>query len=187
MFADRNPTGVATGGEGNVYVASEDKVQKFNRRGEVVKSVGKKGRNAGEFDWPYGVRHHNHQVYVCDSNNGRVQVFDSNLNFVQSFGIRGDGPGQLKEPMDIDFDCQANIYVLDCEKHHVLVFSERGQYQHEFGQNELGLPQGLCVSDNYVYITDGKEGCCHVSVFRTAGEFVNSLDMVKVNSASLMA
>ena len=46
VFVDRNPTGIATDGEGNVYVASEDKVQKFNRRGEVVKSVGKKGRNA---------------------------------------------------------------------------------------------------------------------------------------------
>ena len=76
--------------------------------------------------------------------------------------------------MDIDFDCQANIYVLDCEKHRVLVFSEHGQYWHEFGQNELSLPQGLCVCDNYVYITDCKEGCCHVSVFCTSGEFVNS-------------
>ena len=174
MFEGKNPTGIATDGEGNVYVASEDKVQKFNRRGEVIKSVGKKGRSAGEFDWPYGVRYHNHQVYVCDSNNGRVQVFDSNLNFVQSFGTRGDAPGQLKEPVDIDFDCQANIYVLDCEEHRVLVFRENGQYWHEFGQNELGLPQGLCVHDNYVYITDCKEGCCHVSMFCTSGEFVNS-------------
>ena len=94
----------------------------------------------------------------------------------------------FKEPVDIDFDCQANIYVLDCEKHWVLVFSEHGRYWHEFGQNELGLPQGLCVRDNYVYITDCKEGCCHVSVFCTSGEFVNSFGyMVEVNSASLMA
>ena len=69
---------------------------------------------------------------------------------------------------------KANTYVLDCQKHRVLVFSEHGRYRHEFGQNELVLPRGLCVSGNYVYITDGKEGCCHVSVFRISGEFVNS-------------
>ena len=33
-----------------------------------------------------------------------VQVFNSNLKFVRSFGIRGD-------PVDIDFDHQGNMYV----------------------------------------------------------------------------
>ena len=76
-FGDGWPMGIATDGEGNVYVASgrlnvasSHKVQKFNRRGELVKSVGKWGRNSGEFKYPWGVRYHNHQVYVCDSNNG---------------------------------------------------------------------------------------------------------------------
>ena len=47
-----------------MYVASTDhEVQKFNRRGEVVKSVGENGGNAGEFDGPFGVKYHNDQVY----------------------------------------------------------------------------------------------------------------------------
>ena len=58
-FGDGLPTGITTDGEGNVYVASTDhKVQKFNRRGEVVKSVGENGGNAGEFDGPFGVKYH---------------------------------------------------------------------------------------------------------------------------------
>ena len=40
-FGARCPTGIATDGESNVYVTSAQKVQKFNRHGEVVKSVGK--------------------------------------------------------------------------------------------------------------------------------------------------
>ena len=119
-----------------MYVVSDaHKVQKFNRRGEVVKSFGKKGRNVGEFSYPLGAQYHNHQVYVCDKDNGRVQVFDSNLNFVRSFGTRGDGPGQLNQPMDIDFDTQGNIYVVNSNKDEVLAFSEDGQYLHHFGQN----------------------------------------------------
>ena len=50
------PTGIATDGEGNVYVASSHqtmtnahKMQKFNRRGDVVKSVGKWGRHVRGF------------------------------------------------------------------------------------------------------------------------------------------
>ena len=172
-FGYGNPTGIATDSEGNVYVASAGhKVKKLNRNGEVVKSVGKWGKNIGEFGFPQGVRYHNDKVYVCDSGNARVQVFDSDLNFVRLFGTRGDGPDQLKEPRDIDFDAQGNIYVVDFNKCQVLVFSEDGQYLRHFDEKGWGRlygPTGLCVSGDYVYVTEW-----YVSVFRTSGEFVCS-------------
>ena len=180
-FGDEVPAGIATDSEGNayvasVYVASGDKVQKLNRRGELVKSVGKKGRNVGEFNGAVGVMYYNNKVYVCDNGNGRVQVFDSNLNFVRSFG-HGVGPGQLKVPCDIDFDTQGNIYVVDSCQHEVLVFGDDGQYLRHFGEGERGKgeltdPEGLCVSGDYVYVTERYNH--RVSVFRTSGEFVHS-------------
>ena len=174
-FGDGGPTGIATDGEGNVYVASDHKVQKFNRHGEVVKLVRK--RSSCEFEYPWGVRFHNHQVYMCDSSNGRVQVFDSGLHFVRSFGTHGDGPGQLKKPEDIGFDSRENIYVLDGDKHQVVVFREDGQYLRHFGQKgqgkgELSGPTGLCVRGDYVYVTERWN--YRVSVFRTSGEFAHS-------------
>ena len=190
MGSEREPElgfGIATDGEGNVYVASghesiasAHKMQKFNRYGQLVKSIGKWGRSPGEFDYPRGVRYYNHQVYVCDSDNARVQVFDSNLNFVRSFGTTGDGPGQLKEPRDIDFDAQGNIYLLDFatwSSDVVQVFSEDGQYLHHFDRNVSGEgwligPQGLCVSGDYMYVTEDSN--TKVSVFCTSGEFVCS-------------
>ena len=60
-FEDGGPTGITTDSEGNVYVTSEDhKLHKFNRRGKVVKSVGKKGESVGEFKEPFNVQYHNH-------------------------------------------------------------------------------------------------------------------------------
>ena len=177
-FGYGEPIGIATDSEGNVYIASAGhKVKKFNRRGELVKSVGKWGENVGEFNFPQGVRYHNHQVYVCDCGIGRVQVFDSDLNFVRSFGTYDDGPGQLITPNDIDFDTRGNIYVVDYIKNQVVVFREDGQYLRHFGQKgrgkgEFSSPQGLCVSRDYVYVTESINNC--VSVFRTSGEFVHS-------------
>ena len=160
---------------GSVYITTEDHiVQKFSRCGELVKAVGKKGLNAGEFDC---IRYHNHKVYVCDSGNGRVQVFDCNLNFISSFVTHGDGPGRLKKPRDIDFDAQGNAYVVDYEKHQVLVFSDDGQYLHHFGQRgrdhgELNGPRGLCVSGDCVYVVEHWND--RISVHLVSGQFVHS-------------
>ena len=187
-FGARCPTGVTTDGEGNVYVTSAHKVQKFNRHGEVVKSVGKEGLNVREFKYPWGVKYHKHQVYVCDSHNGRVQVFDSNLNFVRSFGIHGDGPGELVDPRDISFDCRGNIYVIDFEKHQLLVFSEDGQYLRYIGQRgrgkgDLQYPVGVYTSGDYVYITEW--GNNRISVFCTSGKFVLSFGMDEAGGSEL--
>ena len=177
-FGGGHPRGIAADGDGSVFITSDDhKLWKFSRRGELVKSIGKRGGNAGEFDYPIGVRYRNHQVYVCDSDNAGVQVFDSNLNFLRTFGTRGDGPGQLKDPRDLDFDTQGNIYVVDWGKHQVLVFSEDGQYLRHIGREgkskgELYYPRGLCVSGDCVYVAECSNN--RISVFQTSGQFVHS-------------
>ena len=115
-------------------------------------------------------------------------MFDSNLNFVRSFGTHGDGPGQLKGPVDIDFDTQGNIFIADCHKCQVLVFSEDGQYLRHFShwgriKGELNDPKGLRVIGDYVYVS---EECNHrVSVFHTSGEFVCSFGKRGYDSGEL--
>ena len=57
------------------------------------------------------------------------------------------------------------------------MFSEDGQYLRHFGQKgqgegQLSNPEGICVSGDYVYVTEW--GNHRVSVFCTSGEFVRS-------------
>ena len=57
------------------------------------------------------------------------------------------------------------------------MFSEDGQYLCHFGREgqrkgELSHPEGLCVSGDYVYVTES--GNHRISVFHTSGEFVHS-------------
>ena len=37
----------------------------------------------GEFNGPGGLTLYDNEVYVCDHNNHRIQIFDLNLNFVR--------------------------------------------------------------------------------------------------------
>ena len=41
------PTGVATDDTDNIYVSSEHKLQKFTSSGELIKCIGRRGREGG--------------------------------------------------------------------------------------------------------------------------------------------
>ena len=85
------PKGIAIDDTDNIYVSSEHKLQKFTSSGELIRCVGQdKGRKEGEFDNPRGIALYDNQVYICDRDNHRIQVFDLDLNFVRSIGSHGE-------------------------------------------------------------------------------------------------
>ena len=67
------PRGIAIDDADNIYVSSEDKLQKFTSSGELIKCVGQRGSKEGEFNVPCGVTLYDTQVYVCDRYNHRIQ------------------------------------------------------------------------------------------------------------------
>ena len=70
------PQGIAVDDTDNIYVSSKHKLQKFTSSGELIKCIGREGSKEGEFNDPRGVTIHSNQVYVCDADNHRIQVFD---------------------------------------------------------------------------------------------------------------
>ncbi len=52
-------------------------------------------------------------MYVADTNNYRIQKFDSQGKFLASWGSLGAGPGQFTRPVSLAVDDKNNLYVLD--------------------------------------------------------------------------
>jgi NHL repeat len=68
-------------------------------------------------------------IYVTDTNNRRVQVFDNNGNYVGQFSHSFD------LPTGIALDCNGNVYVMDGNTHCVVdKFDSNGNFLLEFGQ-----------------------------------------------------
>jgi hypothetical protein len=65
-------------------------------------------------------------IYVLDSKNFRVQVFDNDRKFLRSFGRKGQGPGEFGRPECIDLDGSGNIYVGDPGNGRIEVFDPSG-------------------------------------------------------------
>ena len=132
------PAGIATDDTDNIYVSSEHKLQRFTSSGELIKCISRKGSKEGEFDYPCGVTLYDNQVYVCDSDNHRIQVFDLDLNFVRSIGSHGEGRGEFGTPYDVQFDTAGNMYVAEWGSKRVQVMDTSGQFIRSFWSGRRG-------------------------------------------------
>ena len=166
------PAGIATDDADNIYVSSCHKLQKFTSKGELIKCTGEMEKKEEEFDVPGGLTLYNNEMYVCDCNNHRIQIFDLDLNFVRSIGSHGKGRGEFSAPSDVKFDTAGNMYVADWGNERVQVMDRSGQFIREFGEGKLKGPLGLHIADKYVYVSDWSGHC--IVVYETSGQFVTS-------------
>ena len=168
-----SPAGIAVDDTVNIYVSSRDKLQKFTSSGELIKCIDRMGSKEGEFEYPLGVTIHSNQVYVCDRDNDRIQVFDLDLNFIRSIGSRGSGREEFDRPRDVAFDTTGNMYVVGNDT--VQVMDSSGQFVRMFGQEgegRLSRPTALHIADKYVYVSDRRSD--RIAVYLTSGQYVTS-------------
>jgi len=113
---------------------------------------GSVGTGPGQFNHPRGVAvGPDGRVYVVDSDNGRVQVFDAEGGWLREWGSPcelqsgqgcvdpdGDGPlevgdGQFKEPWGIAVGGDGRVYVADTWNHRIQVFDAKGVFVAKWG------------------------------------------------------
>ena len=175
----RGPTGIAVDSDDNVYVSCADHVRKFSHDGLLKNSVGKSGQNEGEFIRPEGLAIHNGLLYVCDTFNNRIQVFDmEQLDFVKIIGCQGSGNIEFNHPWAIDIDPTGRAYVADQNNNRVQVINvQSGGFLKEIGRGGgkggLSRPTGVRILGEFLYVSDDDN--CRVAVYRAlTGEFVTS-------------
>ena len=92
------PFAICLSQQGESFVT--DKVKecflKFSMTGQFLKQVGSRGNKSGQFSGISGLCCEAGLIYVCDYNVRRIQVFDSELNYIKQFGNE-----ELRQPDDI--------------------------------------------------------------------------------------
>jgi 6-phosphogluconolactonase (cycloisomerase 2 family) len=123
---------------------------------------GSSGTGNGEFSSPYGVDvDANGYVYVVDSGNNRVQVFDADGNYLNQWGTSGSGDGEFNGPTGIAVDDANNVvYVMDTGNDRVQKFDTSGNYIDQWGVNGSGDGEFIDARDialdrdGYVWVAD---------------------------------
>ncbi len=65
-------------------------------------------------------------VYVADTLNNRIEIFDGDGKFIRTFGKPGDGPGYFSRPKGVAVDGDGHIWVADGMQDRVQVFTNDG-------------------------------------------------------------
>ena len=125
-------------------------------------------------------------VYVADSGNHRIQVFDGQGRFVRGWGSFGAEPGQFNEPWGLAADDEF-LYVADTWNHRIQKFTLEGDLVGVYGQSGspaaddptggLGLFFGprdvVLLGDDRLLVTD--TGNHRLQQLTRDGEFISNV------------
>jgi DNA-binding beta-propeller fold protein YncE len=124
-------------------------------------SFGKRGEDDDEFNFPGSVAVDGEgRIYVTDTLNFCVKVFDKDFKFIKKIGEHGTGFGMFDRPKGIALDSQGNIYVVDASFSIFQIFNQAGHlllFVGGFG-TEVGsfrLPSGIFIDKHdRIYVSD---------------------------------
>jgi len=137
------------------------RISVLNEKGELVRSIGKRGTAPGEFNYPTHIWIDNKgNIFITDAMNFRIQVLNSDGEVISVFGQAGDSSGHFASPKGIATDSFGNIYVVDALFHVVQVFDIHGKFLCKFGNQghgngEFWMPSGIFIdSQDNIYVAD---------------------------------
>jgi hypothetical protein len=124
------PVGIALDGAGDFYIADRNnhRVQKFASDGAFLLTWGRQGDQPGEFREPHDVAADDEFVYVADTWNQRVQVFDRRGGHV--FTITGEP--SMNSPRGVAA-AGKRVYIAEAGAGRISVYDRAGKLQQTFG------------------------------------------------------
>lgn len=140
------------------------RIRVFNAQtGAHLFDIGRRGNGPGELNLPRDLAiGKNNELFVVDSGNFRIQVFDGEGKYLRAFGQIGKQLGNFSRPKEIAMDAENNVYVIDTTFGNVQIFNPNGELLMFLGSQadrdapaNYKLLSGVTVDeDGRVYVVD---------------------------------
>jgi sugar lactone lactonase YvrE len=175
------PVGLAVdSARDRIFVADTGlhQIRILTARGDLNATLGERGSGPAQFNFPTNIAvDPAGRIYITDSLNARIQVFEPDLSYAGQIGSRGNRPGHFSQPKGIAASRHGHIYIVDSHFEAVQIFDQFGQLLLSFGEEGRGpaqfwLPAGIYIgSDDRIWIADSYNRRVQVFEYREpAGE-----------------
>ncbi|MBP5359291.1 MAG: hypothetical protein J6Y69_08925 [Treponema sp.] len=172
------PVSALANADGSLWIVAfgTNEILHYDVNGVIRKRV--RGPING-FDRPMDIiRLQNGNLLVSEFAGDRLALLDEDGNFIQYFGKKGRGEGELVGPQYLAEDSFGNIYVTDFGNSRVVVFDPDGNGLLHFGQKSADFPgfrspTGIAVLNDRVFVADSATGAIYE--FDRAGNFISNL------------
>ncbi len=183
-----NPRGIAVAPDGSMYITDtgNNRIQHLTSSGQVLHVWGSFADSAtgdapgATFYEPWGIAvADDGSVFVADAWNHRIQKFDSEGNFITTWGFFGQAEtgDALWGPRDIVINNQGYLLVTDTGNKRIVVYDQDGNFISEFGsagmlEAQFDEPVGLALSnDGLLFVADTWNQ--RIQVFQDPGDGIN--------------
>jgi hypothetical protein len=145
------PLGITSLSNGNIVINDKklSQILVFDAKGNFIQKIGRKGQGPAEFGNPYTLSATSRYIVVGDNSNMRINFFDYQGNFVNSFKT-------FKAYMDIAASERGLIFAapmrVNPESCLVDVFDENGQLLRSFGKARFGDKDSNWQIPNFINI-----------------------------------
>ncbi|MEE2658407.1 MAG: peptidyl-alpha-hydroxyglycine alpha-amidating lyase family protein [Candidatus Latescibacterota bacterium] len=141
------PTDIGFDSKGFIYITDgygNAVVHKYTPDGERVLAFGSPGNGRGQFDLPHCVRvDPNDRLLVCDRSNNRIQLFNSDGEYLEDWG-------HFNHPDTIHIDSEGIVYVAELDQR-VSILNLGGELLARWGKGKRtdapgefrGCPHGI--------------------------------------------
>ena len=119
-------------------------------------------------------------IYVSDTGNHRIRVFNPAGKVLNKFGIQGARLGEFNSPAGLAIDNVSNLLVVDEKNYRVQIFTHRGVFKNKFGKRGTGrgefqAPVGVATdSKRNIFVTDRD---VRIQVFDPEGYYLTEFGM----------
>ncbi len=137
----------------NVYSEeNEDRIYSFKKTGEI-----KEGFSTEESNYFWRIDDlccdDENNLYVADRGWSKIFKFDSNGQFITSFGRKGQGPGEFYgRSLRISFGNDGYIYVFDGGNFRLSAFSKKGEFVKSFSLPQFLYDKAQVNSEGDIYL-----------------------------------
>ncbi len=152
---------------GNIFVSDiqRPRIYEFSPDMEILLNQwGSFGDAPGQLFYPRSIEFDKQGNLLVLSGERNIQVFTPEGDYIRSYGIPADAPGQFMNPFDILVSQSEIVYVADSNHQRIQAFDLNGNYMFDWKINH-GWARGLSEdSDGNIYVTQSDSICKYSNV-----------------------